>query len=297
MIGARSNANYVVSSVMKNANGIGQSKTEAKNNSEKVGQNGQSVSTKAHSISSTQNLRTMTTQYTEYLKEEYGNKIVEHINNDTVKDFIDKKAEEVGEGTLNTYISTLGKMADNLNEQGINTIDRESITDYRNDLKEQGHSLQSEHINRGYENPSEIVEKMNDTPFGISAQLQHEVGLRADDALNSEKWTLNDDKTLSIEGSKGGIDYTTTTLTDSLYEKVQEAIENNYKGNYEEYREALKEAVGDEYNGTHGLRYNFAQERLEELRESNYSENEALSELSLEMGHSRSEISLHYLTD
>lgn len=293
MINKRASANHVISQVMNNANGIGQSKSNARNSSGVKGQNGHSISTKAHSISSTQNLRTMTTQYINHLKENYGNKVVEHITNDTVKEFIDNKWSEVSGGTLNTYISELGKMADNLNQLGVNTINREAITDYREELKQAGNSLRPEHTNRAYNNPHEIVHNMQDTPFGLSAQLQVEAGLRADDAINSDKWTVNDDNTLTIHGSKNGLDYTTTVLSAETIERVQDAIENGYKCSYEEYRQLIIEAGAD--NGSHGLRYNFAQERVEELREHGMSYPEALAQTSLEMGHSREEITLHYL--
>ena len=53
--------------------------------------------------------------------------------------------------------------------------------------------------------------------------------------------------------------------------RVREAIKNSYSVNYGEYRASLKEAVestGQEWKGTHGLRYNYAQEALEmELQE------------------------------
>lgn len=295
MINRRSSGNHIISEVMKNANGIGQSKATARAASGVKGQNGHNVSTKAHSISETQNLRSITTQYVNFVKENYEGKVSENLNNDTAKDFINHKAEEVGQGTLNTYISTLAKVADNLNELGVNSISRDEITDYRETLKEQGKTLQSEHNNRAYENPEEVVRAMEATPYSLTASLQYEAGLRADDALNSDKWTLNEDNTLHIEGSKGGVDYTTSPLSDELAQRVSEAIENGFRGVYDDYRATLKEITGEDYEGTHGLRYNYAQERVEELQEQGLTYNEALAETSLEMGHSREEITEHYL--
>lgn len=298
MIYSRSNAEHIKSEIMKNANGIGSSKSQAKNNSDIKGQNGQNVSTKAHSIKSTEALRSATNQYVDYVKDNYSGRVADNINNDTVKDFIDKKSGEIAGNSLNTMISTLAKMADNFNELGMSAINRDTITDFRSEFKESGINLRSENINRAYENPREIIAQMQETPYGLSALLQLELGLRSDDCLNAHKWSLNDDKTLSVSGSKNGLDYTTAMLSDSLYEKVTEAIENNYHGNYDEYRELLKEVTqdcGEKWTGTHGLRFNFAQCRIEELREQNFTESECLSICSLELGHSRIEISEHYL--
>lgn len=294
-LGKRASANAVIKAVMSNANGIGQSKTNARATSGVKGQNGQNISTKAHSISATQNLRTVSTQYVNFVKENYEGRVLENINNESIKDFIDSKLDEVSGGTINTYISELGKFSDNLNQLGYENTSREEITAYRQELKEEGVILQGEHIDRAYDNAEQIVNDMYDnTPYGLSAELQYEAGLRADDALNSEKWTINEDNTLTITGSKGGIEYTTRELEHDLIERIGEAIENNYKGDYNDYREQLKEITGEDYNGTHGLRYNFAQERVEELKEQGQTESEALAQTSLEMGHSREEITLHY---
>jgi hypothetical protein len=72
----------------------------------------------------------------------------------------------------------------------------------------------------------------------------------------------------------------------------------SYRANYGEYREALKEAVeqtNQKWSGTHGLRYSFAQERLEELENNGYTDLEAKGQTSLEMGHSRLDILYGYL--
>ena len=69
MIYSRSNSEHIKSEIMKNANGIGSSKSQAKNNSNTKGQN---VSTKAHSIKSTEALRSTTNQYVDYVKDKVG---------------------------------------------------------------------------------------------------------------------------------------------------------------------------------------------------------------------------------
>ncbi|MFX4242646.1 hypothetical protein ACOL22_07700 [Aliarcobacter butzleri] len=290
-LGKRASAGAVVKAIMSNANGIGTSKTESRNNSGVVGQNGHNISTKAHSISSIQNLRTVATQYVNFVNENYEGRVLSNISPESIRDFIDYKAESLADSSINTYISELGKIADNLQELGYNNISREEIVSYREDL-----GLERTHENRAYDQPEQIIESMyENSPYGLSAELQLEVGLRVDDALNSQKWSINEDNSLTITGSKGGIEYQTAQLEPDLIEKVREAIEHEYKGNYTEYRETLKENSGEKWNGTHGLRYNFAQDRMGELQEQGLTYNEALSQTSLELGHSREEITLHYL--
>ena len=95
---------------MKKATAIGESKAKAKSQSSTKGQNGHKVSTQAHSIKSIQNLRTFTTQYVNFIKENYGNRVVQHINKESMQSFLEKKSSEISGGSLNTYISTAAKM-------------------------------------------------------------------------------------------------------------------------------------------------------------------------------------------
>ena len=297
MINKRASAQATINQIMSNANGIGASKTQAKSQSDVIGQNGQAVSTKAHSIKSLQNLRSITTQYVNYVKENHGNRVVKSINNSTMKDFINHKLENgASEGTANTYISVLAKISDNLNQLGVNTTSRSEITAYRRELKASGHHLQKNHSNRAYSNTKAIIDAMSQNgPYSLSTQLQVEAGLRADDAINSAKWILNMNNTLSIQGSKNGLNYTTSSLSDETALRVRESINNGYSVNYGEYRASLKEAVestGQEWNGIHGLRWNYCQYMV-----SPDGGNFSRSEVSLFMGHSREEITSHYLKE
>ena len=288
----RASANSIINRVLSNANGIGISKSQQRIESGLKGQNGHRITDKAHSIKEMQNLRSVTKQYINFVKENYSGKIADNINSNTVKDFIHSKAETVQPSTLNTYISTLAKMADNMAKDSIGSLNRTDITNLRNEV-----NTYKNWENRAYDNPQAIVNEMRDTPYSLSAELQLEAGLRATDSLDSSKWTINEDNSLTIHGSKGGLDYTTTPLNNDLIDKIREAQEDGYKANYSEYREAFKEAVtatGQDYNGTHGLRYNFAQDRIEELKNEGRTEEEARAITSLEMGHSRLEITEHY---
>jgi hypothetical protein len=65
------------------------------------------------------------------------------------------------------------------------------------------------------------------------------------------------------------------------------------------YREALKEAAfesNQDYHGSHGLRWNYAQERMDELlKATSMTYVEGLQAVAWEMGHERADISEHYL--
>lgn len=295
-IDKRSSAKYIISQTMQKIDGIGRSKTAEKEQSNIKGQNGHKISFKAHSIKQMQNARTVLTQYAEFLKENHGSKIYSHINSETARDFLVQKSTEVSGGTLNTYISTMAKLSDNFNQLGISAISRNEITDIRQEFKENNVSLEKNHYNRAYttEQISDMRTYMQNTEHSLSFELQHQIGLRADDALNSQKWQINETSgTLTIIGSKNGLNYETAPLQAELLEKVIEAKEQGYKASYSEYREELKQAGAE--NGSHGLRYSFAQNRVQELQSQGYGEQEAKAQTSLELGHSRIEITNHYL--
>lgn len=295
----RASANAVIKAVMKQASGIGESKSKAKAESAVRGQSGHSISTKAHSIKSIQNLRTITTQYIHYLKQNHGNKVVNHISKETMKEFLLSK--NISGGSLNTYISTMAKVADNLNRVDIHSVERNEVHSIRTELKAAGVNLQKNHLNRAPDPktvPSIIKNVESSSGFGLSARLQIETGMRIDDATNSAKWRLNDNNTIYIMQSKNGLNYTTVQVDDKLAQEVRIAISEGYKIDKTEYSKVLKEAVektGQIYQGTHGLRYSFAQERFNELKEYGYSHSEILSEISQSMGHSREEITGLYL--
>lgn len=303
---SRASANSIIKAIMNNGKGIGESKTLARQNSTIYGQNGHRVSSKYHSVQSAKNMRTVSSQFIQYIQKNYDGKVLNNINRETVKDFILYKSQEIKGSSLNTYISTMGKIVDNLNQLQVKTISREDIHAIRKELKNEGISLSEKNINRATINPESIVRSMEkNTAYGLSSRLQYEGGLRISDATNSEKWQVNEDtKTLTITESKGGITYQTAELSDKLLDQTREAILNGYKVNNGDYSRALKEAIeqhGEEWKGSHSLRYNHAQELYNQLHrqnieyELNRSEQDILSEVSKALGHSRIEITHHYL--
>lgn len=303
---SRASPNAVIKAIMKNANGIGTSKTMARQTSSLVGQNGHKTSSKYHSVQSAKNLRTVSTQLINHIQEKYEGKVLKNITRETVKDFILTKSLTIKGSSLNTYISNLAKGIQNLNELTIKTISPVDIYNLRKELKNEGITLSKVNIDRAAKNPEAIVKSLeNNSAYGLSGRLAYEAGLRISDATNSSKWTINEDaKTLTITGSKGGITYQTSELSDKLLEQTREAITNNYKVNNDDYSRELKEAVegeGEKWNGSHFLRYNHTQELYNRLHEQNIdyelnqTEQAILSEVSMSLGHSRTEITLHYL--
>ena len=89
-------------------------------------------------------------------------------------------------------------------------------------------------------------------------------------------------------------------LPPELYKQVAEIIrqEGKFKFQYRTYLRHLKTAAletGQPYNGSHGLRWNYAQNTMRRLQNQDRTYDQALTETAQRMGHTRPEITEHYL--
>jgi integrase len=91
-------------------------------------------------------------------------------------------------------------------------------------------------------------------------------------------------------------------LNEKIYSELKAIVEksDNQKlvFNANSYRNELKaaaQATGQDYNGTHGLRWNYAQSLFKELQESGKTYEQSLFIVSHALGHNRSDITEHYL--
>jgi hypothetical protein len=128
---------------------------------------------------------------------------------------------------------------------------------------------------------------------GIYSQVNQMQGIKLDSFDNVEKGQL-----FTVEkGGKPGI----VQISVSTYLKLQKFLEVDgvFEINVNHYRRALIGAANEtsqQYNGTHGLRWNFAQKRFRELQIlGNLTYEQALQQVSWEMKHERAEITEHYL--
>lgn len=299
----RANAKSIANQLTQVVNGLGQSKLQAKKEGDLKGQNGHAKSDKVHSRKSMDNFRSVAKNYFQYIKDTVGGRIEKSINAETAKDFVLHKLAlgEIKGSTANTYLSILEKVAEGLEKMTDKKyISQTEFKEMKSEIKEV-YDLRKEHINRAYENPSAIQAEMEKfSEYALSSQLQIELGLRIDDAINSEKWSLNDDGTMTVSSSKNGITYQTAPLSEALQKAVTEAKNSGYQVSETSYSNDLKEAVANagetwERKSSHGLRYNFAQDRMQSLLKAGKSFYEAKAQVSLELGHSRLSITDIYI--
>lgn len=80
--------------------------------------------------------------------------------------------------------------------------------------------------------------------------------------------------------------------------EVKVAEDRTFRISESGYDKALREAArisSQEAEGTHGLRWSWAQERFQEVQEHAQTYEQALATVSQKMGHKRSDITEHYL--
>lgn len=289
--------------------GIGESKASARAESEVSSLSGdKAVSDKVHSYEYKDEVLRTAKNLAEFARENFGVKDYEQIDGEIVKAFIEDKIEEgVKESTLENYISHLAKIeialekiADQLGHE-YRAFTREDLVEARESVKESAEK--TEYENRAYENSNALISNLEGKEY-IAARLQLEYGLRVSEAARISERQLSGN-TLTFCG-KGGKEQV-KELDRDLAEAIKSNMENGrFTVDQNHYRESLKESArieGEKYSGSHGLRYNFAQNeyvsRLDEKIEAGMTHDEAhhaaLAEVSFEMGHNREEITLHYL--
>jgi hypothetical protein len=170
-------------------------------------------------------------------------------------------------------------------------------------------SLKKDHVPRAYIDPSALIRTVSREPLRLVAQLQYEGGARIREvALIKETQLLGeaeDHLTGGMRGKihlihcKGGLerDILVSIPTYAVLQRIMELM-GLFRVNAEVYRRTIIQAAHDtcqDYHGTHGLRWNFAQSRFLSCRDHGMTREQALKTVSEEMGHRRSSITLRYL--
>ena len=178
------------------------------------------------------------------------------------------------------------------------------------ELAKAARALKSSHVPRAYIDPSALIQAVTREPLHLVARLQYEGGARVREvALIKEVQLLGEEEdglTGAIMGKihlihcKGGLERD-ILVSVSTHEMLLKALEDGkgfFRINPEVYRRAVVRAARDsyqDYHGTHGLRWNFAQGRFLSCRDRGLSKVQALKKVSSEMGHRRASITLRYL--
>jgi len=270
--------NYQVSKIIKKHNGIGQSKLESRNSSGLVSaESGHKVSDKFHSYKSLDNARNDLTNLARYAKSEFGIKDMSKIDKTVVDSWI--KSKDITYNTASNYLSELNKVHEHMN------FTREDIKELRANYKTQLTPNQLDH--RAYKGLDKIQLPPKSQP---AFELQRDYGLRmnASTHINIEKQLIGNTLKYQEKGGK----WSEKELTHTLVSKIKEnAINGKYEVPRDTYYGQLKreiEKTGQKFNGTHGIRHSYAQEKIDK-------EGWTKEQVSKALGHAREEIVNTYI--
>ena len=294
---------HLVSKALSEITEFGHSRYEAKqdlykkglSSSHEIGQN-----MGIPSFSSYKTDKSSAIVFTKYCFTEYNIKHLNQIKPDMIKNFLSEAVERgYARKTCEKYVNGIEKFAIAIDKQSpLATPRADTWYEATQSCKEMINNDTPEKnlTTRAYNNPEAIVNAVSDDKLRLCAEMQLNHGLRLADATKINDINGN---ILTVHNSKGGQDLQ-IKLTDNELQRIKEVSGGSMVINVKQstYRDALHNActaTGQYWNGTHGLRHNFAQDRMHELTESGMNYKSALATVSAEMGHHRPSITEVYL--
>jgi len=294
---------HLVSSALSGISEFGNSRYEAKQelyNNGVTSSHDVSQQMGIHSFATYDTYKSVATVFTKYCFTEYGIKQLNQIKPDMVKSFLSEAVNrDYSRNTCDKYTAGIEKFASAIDKLcPVSTPRAESWYNAVQDCREmiKNEAPERDFATRAYSNPEAIINAIPEPNLRICAEMQLNHGLRLADATKISDISGN---TLTVHNSKNGQDMQ-IKLTDNEVQRIKEVSGGSMciEVKQSTYRNALHtacDAVGESWNGTHGLRHNFAQERMGELLGQGESYKSALSTVSEEMGHHRPSITEIYL--
>jgi hypothetical protein len=181
---------------------------------------------------------------------------------------------------------------------------RQTILDEARDLK----YVANNYHNRAYDNPALLIANLKNPLHKLAAKIQYDGGARIEGVALIKPEQLLGIKLDNITSTQKGILFTKEKggkegeilVTIDTYNEFQNylSLHPKFKINRQAYYEDIKQATaqtGENPEGSHGFRWNFAKRRMFEYAQAGYNYEESLQQVSYEMKHKRASITLHYL--
>jgi hypothetical protein len=257
-----------------------------------------------YSIRTQQGYQKVWKMFFTHIRENHGVNDVSKVKTWHVADFLNDIIDRgVALKTFKTYAAAMSKL-----EPAMNKVRRYPIA-YSDTIKSLNIAARGElkhnDPRRAYVDPEASIARIENEMYRLAAYMQLEGGARI-----AEISELKADR--NLRGIRNGFGYIRLTntkggrirlmkISEHVYRRVNDIIkaEGKFEFTRINYARAAGRAFqsrGEKWNGTHGLRWNYAQRRFYELQsDDGKSFQEALKAVSLELGHSRPEITLHYL--
>ena len=267
-----------------------------------------------HSYATARTYKDVWHQFGHFAKDVLGVRDLEELRAEHVCSFLEScVAGGVRYSTFQKYAAALGKFERAFNLFAVNTGSGK-VYDFRSKFdsvrKEAARMLVRGDKTRAYKSPDFLISALGNESHGLIASIQLEGGARIYEAslihgdqlegLTVDEFTGKDVGLIRLDpgDTKGGKGRTISVGSDT-YLKLRGYIEKHqeFRVNPNHYRKDLKNTAKitrQKYTGSHGLRWNFAQERLLELQKSGFTYEQCLQQVSWDMGHERADITLHF---
>jgi hypothetical protein len=246
-----------------------------------------------------------------YCRDEMNLKNMELLSGDHVWEYLlDKIEEGVSYSTWQGNAAALSKLESALNlfsqkfVKGLVYSFRPAIDKLRPEAQSELPRFEG---TRQYLAPDALTAALNNPAHHLGALLQHRGGVRVHEAslvladqlhgVTRDEYTGRSIGTYQYQAKGGKLNK--AKLPIEVYQLLEDHIKEHGQLSFsaDVYRAELKFAAKktrQKYNGSHGLRWNYARERLSELLANNISFEHALGIVSSELSHNRIAITRHY---
>lgn len=249
-----------------------------------------------------------------YLKEHWKLKDFERITPEHIEAYFEYKVEYYPtKQYIEKISSALGKLEQALNRFSSNKYTKPYIYDFqiRQQLLHSAKKLKNladGYHNRVYADPYLIINSLEDEKHKIAALIQLEGGARSEAVtlINEEQLKgIKKDKITDIlkciittkeKGGKVGDIWISLSTYSLINQHFKDS--NQFRINYQKYADDIRNTcirLNIKPEGSHGFRWTFAQNRIREYQDNDYTYEQALQGVSWEMKHHRASISEHYL--
>lgn len=266
-----------------------------------------------HSYKTADSYRAVWRNVLEFSKSEFAEKDIEKISGVHVQAFLEKKIEDgVAHATFQQYAAALEKLETALTLYSVRS-GRQQEYDFAKGI---GAARQMAKGNltkftgsRAYQRPGDLIEEMKQSTFRLASKMQLEGGGRINEVnyvqagqlagVKYDKLSGVDKGQVSIKGKGGKVNIMQLSVKTYKELKAEVSQKGCFRIEKDAYRKELRAASArseQKYQGSHGLRWNFAQNRFQEVqRLASLTYEQAMNVVSSEMGHIRADITEHYL--
>ena len=271
-----------------------------------------------YSFKTAHDYKAIACQAFKFARSEHDVKSITLLRGEHIQSFLESKISNnaINLTSYRTYAAALQKFEQALNryaEQGHTGEVYAFSESIKNTQEDAGAILKTGGESRAYSHPRALIEKIEMADFRLAATIQYEGGNRVREVGHIREHQLGGIETLRDRGEVGRIDLTrgntkggkerSVYVSKETYSALKARIEADKNKEFrvvdqDRYRDVLKKAAtdsGQKYNGSHGLRWNYAQESMDRYQKRGASYEQALSSVSKDMGHVRPDITEHYL--